>query len=102
MTSGRKPLAMPTITEPEADMARAGEGFERMRDQQLGAIARGVEAEQHVRAVARQVGYQLPADCIDPDLIQRDISANMRRASSSDAAVVTIVISIPRILSTLS
>lgn len=80
MTAGRKPLAMPQMIEPEADMARAGEGFDLMRDQQLGAIARSVEAEQHVRAVALQVGYQLPADCIDPDLIQRDISANMRRS----------------------
>lgn len=33
-----------------------------------------------VRAVALQLGYQLPADCTDPDLIQRDISANMRRS----------------------
>lgn len=33
-----------------------------------------------VRAVALQIGYQLPADCTDPDLIQRDISANMRRS----------------------
>lgn len=33
-----------------------------------------------VRAIATQIGYQLPADCTDPDLIQRDISANMRRS----------------------
>jgi hypothetical protein len=33
-----------------------------------------------VRAVALRVGYQLPADAIDPDLIQRDIAANMRRS----------------------
>ena len=33
-----------------------------------------------VRAVALQLGYQLPADCTDPDLIQRDIAANMRRS----------------------
>jgi predicted transposase YbfD/YdcC len=33
-----------------------------------------------VRAVAQQLGYQLPADCTDPDLIQRDIRANMRRS----------------------
>lgn len=33
-----------------------------------------------VRAVALQVGYQLPGDCIDADLIQRDISMNMRRS----------------------
>lgn len=42
-----------------------------------------LEARQHdaaVRAVAQSMGYQLPADCTDPDMIQRDISANMRRS----------------------
>lgn len=38
------------------------------------------EQEVTVRAVAAQIGYQLPADCTDPDLIQRDIAANMRRS----------------------
>lgn len=40
------------------------------------------DQQQHarVRAVALRVGYQLPADAIDPDLIQRDIAANMRRS----------------------
>ena len=38
------------------------------------------EQETRVRAVAEQLGYQLPADCTDPDLIQRDIAANMRRS----------------------
>ncbi|MFT4190870.1 MAG: hypothetical protein QM617_05005 [Comamonas sp.] len=38
------------------------------------------QAQAHVRAVALQVGYQLPADSADPDLIQRDIAANMRRS----------------------
>jgi hypothetical protein len=33
-----------------------------------------------VRAVALRVGYQLPAECADPDLIQRDIAINMRRS----------------------
>ena len=45
--------------------------------------ALAVEEQQmqaRVRAVALQVGYQLPGDCIDPDLIQRDIAANMRRS----------------------
>lgn len=45
--------------------------------------ALAVEQQQmqaRVRAVALQVGYQLPGDCIDPDLIQRDIAANMRRS----------------------
>lgn len=38
------------------------------------------ERQLTVRAVAAQLGYQLPADCTDPDLIQRDIAANMRRS----------------------
>jgi len=38
------------------------------------------ETEARTRAVATQLGYQLPADCTDPDLIQRDIAANMRRS----------------------
>jgi len=38
------------------------------------------ERQATVRTVAAQLGYQLPADCTDPDLIQRDIAANMRRS----------------------
>lgn len=38
------------------------------------------EADARVRAVAHQLGYMLPADVTDPDLIQRDIAANMRRS----------------------
>lgn len=38
------------------------------------------EAETRTRAVALQLGYTLPADCADADLIQRDIAANMRRS----------------------
>jgi len=37
----------------------------------------------HVRAVATSVGYQLPAECADPDLIQRDIASNMRRTAEA-------------------
>lgn len=49
--------------------------------QALDALAVAAD-QQHarVRAVALRVGYQLPADSIDPDLIQRDIAANMRRS----------------------
>ena len=36
--------------------------------------------EAAVRAIAAQIHYQLPADCIDADLIQRDIAINMRRS----------------------
>ena len=35
---------------------------------------------ERVRAIALQVGYQLPGDGVDADLIQRDIAANMRRS----------------------
>lgn len=38
------------------------------------------EHEATTRAVALQLGYALPADSTDPDLIQRDIAANMRRS----------------------
>ncbi len=38
------------------------------------------QAQARVRAIALQVGYQLPADSTDADLIQRDIAANMRRS----------------------
>ena len=45
---------------------------------QLAEIKR--EADEQTRAIAAQIGYQLPGDCTDPDLIQRDIAANMRRS----------------------
>ncbi|MBN9696848.1 MAG: hypothetical protein J0L85_13730 [Zoogloea sp.] len=38
------------------------------------------EHEAAVRQLALRVGYELPAGCTDPDLIQRDIAANMRRS----------------------
>lgn len=44
-------------------------------------VRRDIDArEATVRAIALRIGYQLPADAIDPDLIQRDIAANMRRS----------------------
>lgn len=38
------------------------------------------QQEAGTRALAVRLGYQLPADSTDPDLIQRDIAANMRRS----------------------
>ena len=38
------------------------------------------QLQTRVRAIADSVGYLLPADATDPDLIQRDIAANMRRS----------------------
>lgn len=38
------------------------------------------QASARVLAVAARVGYQLMGDIVDPDLIQRDVAANMRRS----------------------
>jgi len=37
----------------------------------------------HVRAVAASLGYPLPGDSVDPDLIQRDVAVNMRRTAET-------------------
>ena len=66
--------------EPVTDVV-LNQGAVTVIEQTQDALA--VEDQQmqaRVRAVALQVGYQLPGDCIDPDLIQRDIAANMRRS----------------------
>lgn len=80
MTRGKKPIPTPDVEVLDA----AGE---QLAEQQM-AVMRQTETDnqlvlsQHdaaVRAVATQVGYQLPADCTDPDLIQRDVAASLRR-----------------------
>jgi hypothetical protein len=78
--AGRKPLAPAEQRGPDfvgatpADMAE-----QEARARNAVALATS-QQESTVRAVAQQLGYQLPADCTDPDLIQRDIAANMRRS----------------------
>ena len=66
---GRKPLAAAVPVVVDADLAPVAQ-----------AVAVLDERASRVRAVALQMRYQLPADATDPDLIQRDISANMRRS----------------------
>ena len=66
----------------------ADDGFNPERLEEAGEAAKQLaviqsQQEATVRAVAAQLGYQLPADCTDPDLIQRDIAANMRRTVES-------------------
>lgn len=76
----RKPTSPAVVVEPDLDQQRIDNAHQVMVQD---AQARALSISQHeaaVRAVALQVGYQLPADCTDPDLIQRDISANMRRS----------------------
>ena len=66
---GRKPLAAAVPVVVDADLAPVAQ-----------AVAVLDERASRVRAVALQMGYQLPGDATDPDLIQRDIAANMRRS----------------------
>lgn len=80
MAAGRKPIAPKNDEQPVILEGEFATAMSVMRDD-VKAITQ--EENQHqamVRAVAAQVGYQLPADCADPDLIQRDIAANMRRS----------------------
>jgi len=73
---GRKPTPAPERKDTGVSDALIVNDFSAANEL---AVARR-EAEARTRAVAQQLGYQLPADCTDPDLIQRDISANMRRS----------------------
>ena len=66
---GRKPLAAAVPVVADADLAPVAQ-----------AVAVLDERASRVRAVALQMGYQLPGDGVDADLIQRDIAANMRRS----------------------
>lgn len=69
MTRGPKPRKQPETIDVDVLPAEGAHGLAVMRQ------------EAHaVRALAAQMGYLLPADCADPELIQRDISANMRRS----------------------
>jgi hypothetical protein len=66
----------------------ADDGFNPARLEEAGEAAKQLaviqsQQEATVRAVAAQLGYQLPADCTDPDLIQRDIATNMRRTAEA-------------------
>ena len=65
------PAAVPTMNEA---------AFEVLDRSNKELVLVQAQHDSAVRAVALQMGYQLPADCTDPDLIQRDISANMRRS----------------------
>ena len=78
--TGRKQLTTP----PENGMVIDHEGFgdhvQNVRDGEHALVEAQLQHNAAVRAVALRVGYQLPADAADPDLIQRDIAANMRRS----------------------
>jgi hypothetical protein len=76
MKAGRKPT--PTATALNLPMNEQAIKDDVQSLNQLALVT--AQHDSAVRAVALQMGYQLPADCTDPDLIQRDISINMRRS----------------------
>lgn len=79
----RKPLAPAVAHGPEvitATPADIAEAEIQMRQAEAATALAVAQQDATVRAVAQRLGYQLPADCTDPDLIQRDIAANMRRS----------------------
>lgn len=76
----RKPTQPAVVIEPDLDQDRVDNAMAVMQRTDADRLLSLSQHQAAVRAVAAQVGYQLPADCTDPDLIQRDIAANMRRS----------------------
>lgn len=74
---GRKSSVAPAGTVVE-DAALAGVPAAVAAVDEANALQANLETE--VRSLAVRIGYQLPADAVDPDLIQRDIAANIRRS----------------------
>lgn len=72
---GRTPVTTQPVNLPVANEEAVEASLKAA--EQLSITVRQQDAR--VRAVAEQIGYQLPADATDPDLIARDIAANMRR-----------------------
>lgn len=76
MKTGRKSAPAAEVIDVSMNTALVAQDFSAANELALATA----QQDSAVRAVALQMGYQLPADCTDPDLIQRDISANMRRS----------------------
>lgn len=78
----RIPNTSPVIDLTDAciDQPKVAAAMALMRADAASTALALAQHDSAVRAVAQQVGYLLPADCTDPDLIQRDIAANMRRS----------------------
>lgn len=82
MTAGRKLRPPPEIVDIEKtfDQPRFANAMDNMIQEGKALTLAESQRVAAIRAVSLQVGYQLPGDGADPDLIQRDISANMRRS----------------------
>lgn len=68
------------VTDKNVDQEKLAGAMAQMRADEGALALAQTQRESAVRAVAQQLGYQLPMEHIDPDLIQRDIAANMRRS----------------------
>lgn len=79
MARTQAPAIAPEVLDPAVE-AQSAQALATLRATEKATALATSQHDAAVRAVAVQVGYQLPADCTDPDLIQRDISANMRRS----------------------
>jgi hypothetical protein len=80
---GRRPLEggeVIDLTDKQIDTDKMADAMGALRTQELAVIEADAQMVTRVRAVAELVGYQLPGEAVDADLIQRDISANMRRS----------------------
>lgn len=77
----RKPTTeVVDVTDAKINHEAVSGAMDAMRTQELALIEADKQTAVRVRAVADKLGYSLPADATDPDLIQRDIAANMRRS----------------------
>ncbi|WP_234082353.1 hypothetical protein [Azonexus sp. R2A61] len=80
---GRKPNQPAAVAQQTLDQERITNAMDVMRDTAHADTDQRLQHASRVRAIATQVGYQLPSDCTDPDLIQRDIAVNMRRTAEA-------------------
>ena len=75
-----KTIEVQDVDDKTIDQEKFADAMTLMRADEAAQALALSQRETTVRAVAQQLGYQLPADATDPDLIQRDIAANMRRS----------------------
>ncbi|MDR1351470.1 MAG: hypothetical protein LBJ59_11990 [Zoogloeaceae bacterium] len=76
----RKPQAGKAMNNGDDSASDAEDHANAMMTETRQAV---IAADAATREVARRVGYELPGGAVDPDLIQRDIAANMRRSVES-------------------
>ena len=81
--AGRKPTVIDQQQEPVILEGEIAASMNMMREESQALVTAENQRAARVRAVAAQVGYQLPSDCVDPDMIQRDIAVNMRRTAEA-------------------